>query len=204
MYTDNPYYKKFIGSIYENKLQYYLDNLDEDILYQSWTHGKLHIIRTMTYGALIAQNENFTPLETDLLLLSCSYHDIGRIDDRYAPEHGTNSAKLIEEGKVEALNCYEGDYINIIKAAIAAHSDHDSNMELYLNRFKVIDKSLFYKIARALKDADNLDRVRIGDLNTDYLRTETAKQLPDFAQDLFDFTVPDHDPVHPWKKISEV
>lgn len=34
------------------------------------------------------------------------------------------------------------------------------------------------------KDADGLDRVRLGDLNVDYLRTDIAKKMPLIAQRL--------------------
>lgn len=38
---------------------------------------------------------------------------------------------------------------------------------------------------KVLKDADALDRVRLGDLNSDYLRTEAAHLLIDVARDLY-------------------
>ena len=36
------------------------------------------------------------------------------------------------------------------------------------------------------KDADGLDRVRLGDLNTKYLRTETAKRMTLVAQQILE------------------
>ena len=40
-------------------------------------------------------------------------------------------------------------------------------------------------LTRLLKDADNLDRVRLGDLDPKFLRHDSAKDLVGFAQRLF-------------------
>ncbi len=45
-----------------------------------------------------------------------------------------------------------------------------------------------FRLTHLLKDADGLDRVRLGDLNPKYLRTPQAHDLVNFAQSLFDFT----------------
>ena len=39
---------------------------------------------------------------------------------------------------------------------------------------------------QVLKDADGLDRVRLGDLDPTFLRTDVAPELIDIAQDLYD------------------
>ena len=41
------------------------------------------------------------------------------------------------------------------------------------------------ELTRLLKDADNLDRVRLGDLNPKFLRHESARDLTGFAKRLF-------------------
>ena len=187
MYNDNQLYLDLKKSPYGEKLFYYLENLDYDILYKSSIHGKTHIIRTVTYGSVIAMGEGYSMDDTDLLLLCCSYHDIGRVNDKYCIEHGKNAADLILSGKVKSFDAINGDSLNIALASISAHSDIDNNIPIYMRLYNVSDTDRFYRIVNALKDADNLDRVRVGDLDTSFLRTETAKILPDFAQELFDF-----------------
>ena len=43
-------------------------------------------------------------------------------------------------------------------------------------------------LLRYFKDADGLDRVRLGDLNVDYLRTGIARKMPLVAQKLLKFS----------------
>jgi len=51
-----------------------------------------------------------------------------------------------------------------------------------------------------LKDADALDRVRIGDLNPRFLRTEAARELVESAEDLYKRTRKLSDPVDVWSE----
>jgi hypothetical protein len=51
-----------------------------------------------------------------------------------------------------------------------------------------------------IKDADGLDRVRINDLNRDFLRTEPARLLVAHAWDLFRATESADDP---WEAVLE-
>ena len=45
-----------------------------------------------------------------------------------------------------------------------------------------------FDLVALLKDADALDRVRLGDLDVSRLRFAQARQMVDFAQELFDAT----------------
>ena len=42
-----------------------------------------------------------------------------------------------------------------------------------------------YRLMALLKDADGLDRVRLGDLRPEWLRHDAARTMVDFAQRLF-------------------
>jgi len=46
----------------------------------------------------------------------------------------------------------------------------------------------YYGLGTLLKDADGLDRVRLGDLNPNMLRHDQARSMVGFAQRLFDET----------------
>ena len=69
--------------------------LKRNELYKSWLHGQGHIERVIMLGALIAMGEGFSMDDTRLALFCCSYHDIGRSNDRRDDDHGTVSAGMI-------------------------------------------------------------------------------------------------------------
>ena len=54
-------------------------------------------------------------------------------------------------------------------------------MEETVHAFHPADFDRAVELTRLLKDADNLDRVRLGDLKVKFLRHESAKNLADFA-----------------------
>lgn len=175
-----------LSDFYLSQYEETMRNLKRDILYTSRTHGWQHIERVILLGAHIAQNEHFNEKETRMLLLCCAYHDIGRVSDWYAPHHGSKSARKIEDGILgHLLDGLNEDEIKIIECAVAAHSDKDSKISSYEESYEISNHEMFFKIASCLKDADNLDRVRLGDFNPKYLRHEKSRELADFAQELY-------------------
>ena len=89
---ENARINAFMGSHYLPVLLEALDTLETDALYHSRTHGQWHIERTMLLGALIAHGEQLPQDITRLLLLCCSYHDVGRVNDWMDRKHGRRSA----------------------------------------------------------------------------------------------------------------
>jgi len=65
-----------------------------------------------------------------------------------------------------------------IEAAVTAHSAPK----------EVSRANQHWPLIALLKDADGLDRVRLGDLDPRYLRNAEAKAMVPFAQTLFDAT----------------
>lgn len=179
--------KELKNTPYGEALEKSYRELLRSALYQSRIHGLGHIERTMLLGTLICSGEGFDSGVTRLCLLACSYHDIGRVDDSRDFYHGSTSAGMLDDRKFEPfLETISDDDLNILKAAISSHSDHDSNIPQYEEKYGVLDHDRFMKVVRTIKDADNLDRVRIGDLDKAYLRQETSKGLPETAQWIFD------------------
>ena len=186
---ENARINAFMGSDYLPVLLEALDTLETDALYHSRTHGQWHIERTMLLGALIAHGENLPQDITRLLLLCCSYHDVGRVNDWMDRKHGRRSAEIISQGKLKARFCaFSAEDIKLALAAICAHSLNDKLMSDVAEEFSVPDelRRRYTLLAGSLKDADNLDRVRIRDLNPAYLRCLTAKAMPADAQWIFD------------------
>ncbi len=185
---DDPYISALATSEYKEVLDMSYSLLDTDALYTSHMHGVGHIERTMLLGALLSYHNKIDKRMSVLLQNACSYHDIGRINDYLDDLHGQRSAKMLEE------ECYRKNLFmldspedeTLIRAAIAAHSLSDNKMSENAKAFGVENNEDYYTLAKLLKDADGLDRVRLGDLDTKYLRTPNALLLKETAQFVYD------------------
>lgn len=160
-----------------------LDTLRTDRLYQSRLHGLGHVERVMVLGAVIAMQQKFSARETELLLTACSYHDIGRIDERLDAAHGKRSADQLAE---MALPGIETSELRCIQAAVATHSTKDAMIDVFAKEYRVPEESaeLCRRLCKGLKDADNLDRVRLGDLDVRHLRFPESRELRQTAEEL--------------------
>lgn len=162
--------------------EYYVKALKKECLYQSHIHGVNHIERVLLFGGLIAMQNGCNEEDTQLLLTACSYHDIGRIDDSLDDDHGKRSSE-----KLPSVISLPTEDMAIVRAAIYAHSIDDSRMEDVISSFAITDKQRALNIARMLKDADALDRVRVYDLDPNYLRFPCSCQYVDFAYNLYKY-----------------
>lgn len=158
-----------------------LRSLRREVLYMSHVHGVGHIERTMIHGAMCAAAEELSEADARLLLLMCSYHDTGRNCDFLDGAHGARSAE-----KLEGLTGLSGEELREAMAGIEAHSVGDGAMAGILERYAPENPGRARMLAEMLKDADGLDRVRIADLNPDYLRRAPSRGRAGFAQLLFD------------------
>lgn len=160
--------------------EYYVKALKKECLYQSHIHGIGHIERVLLFGGLIAMGNQCNEADTRLLLIACSYHDIGRVNDALDDHHGKRSSEMLPD----VINM-PADEMAIVQAAIYAHSINDTLMEDTIRNFGIYDKQRALNIARMLKDADALDRVRVLDLDPHFLRFPCSCQYVDFAYDLY-------------------
>lgn len=175
---EKPEIASLLASRYGDALMKAYEDLDVSLLYQSVTHGIGHIERTMLFGALIAKNEKLSESDTKDVLLCCAYHDIGRTDDHYDLGHGRQSAEMIREGEHLRSLFTEPE---AAMAAIHSHSIPDGEAEdaPILYNVKNLDKSVLY--TACLKDADNIDRVRIYDLDESFLRFAGTRAMVPLA-----------------------
>ena len=160
------------------------DRLQTEVLYDSGVHGPAHVERVMLLGAIIAMQQGFSPRETELLLIACSYHDIGRVDDHYDAEHGRRSADMLPELPLPPLGEAE---LRCIRAAVATHSTHDHMIGRFEEEYRVPEeeRALCRLLCRGLKDADNLDRVRLRDLDVRHLRFPESRRMAAEADEIF-------------------
>lgn len=150
--------------------------LREDALYKSRVHGSGHIHRVLLFAALIAWQEDLPEDLTRQLFRAAAYHDVGRTFDGYDLDHGARSAQRLAE-----LTGQTGDALAELQAAVTAHALPDARLEETVASFHPADFDRAVELTRLLKDADNLDRVRLGDLKVKFLRHESAQGLADFA-----------------------
>lgn len=109
-------------------------------------------------------------------------HDIARTHDGRCYVHGENAVRRLPTlPEVRVLFTRGGVGETDLAAIETAVIHHCKPREL--------DRSHpHYSLTALLKDADGLDRVRLGDLNPGYLRHPVARTMVDFARQLFDET----------------
>lgn len=186
---ENPRICKLMSSEYGTLLTDAYKALDVSVLYQSRVHGNGHIERTMLLGAMIAQALGLSVHESKMLLLCCSYHDIGRHNDFYDTDHGNVAAKKLMSPNMKLkFRGYSAEDFKIMQAAITLHSMRDSEIDTVARRYSLDANNMarYYRIAKCLKDADNLDRVRLDDLDTKHLRHQESIDMVSDAQWCFD------------------
>ncbi len=177
-FKDTPYYSHLLHAY---------ETLDRSVLYESSLHGPGHIERVMLLGALIAWRVSLCDIDTQLLLTACSYHDIGRMHDGVDDDHGRRSAKKLREMSHLIPPVLTGYDLRILFAIITAHSLPSADKYDIGVRYHIPteQKDRYLELAACLKDADNLDRVRLGDLEISHLRHEVSVDLAPFARELY-------------------
>ena len=181
---DELYGHDWLNEAMEDVAQLYLDckrrAMYDKIPFEtsSEIHEKSHSLRVLFHSLLLANLYQLD--ETDKLVLAeaALYHDTGRIDDTADRKHGTRSAKKYKHAVKNA------DPLVVFLMKYHCKPDEeglafiDANPELSKDRERAI--TLF----NIFKDADGLDRVRLGPKEIDpcQLRTEEAKKLPLIAE----------------------
>ncbi|WDV44727.1 HD domain-containing protein [Clostridiaceae bacterium M8S5] len=135
-------------------------------------HGVDHTVRVMILIAMISNLLRVSDVEKCLLLHAGAIHDIGREKDGICLVHGEKSFQKAMKYKV--LNNMTLNENMIIKKIVESHCKSDKEANFVDTNLLVL-----YKI---FKDADGLDRVRLGDLDRSYLRFECSHRLINVAK----------------------
>lgn len=146
--------------------------------HQSTVHGINHTYRVMYHVLNIGRMAGLNH-EVRLAFCAAFIHDMSRLHDGYCTEHGGWAAKnklplflnLFYQSGVSRFG------IRAIKLAVANHSI----------RLEIKKENPYYKTVALLKDADALDRIRIGEnnLKIEYLRYPETVGMVDFAKKLY-------------------
>ena len=149
-------------------------------LHPSYLHGQAHVARVMVH-ALRLIDATGAEEETPRLWAAVYLHDIARRHDGSCRRHGADAwARLAALPDVQVLFARAGvrpeDHA-AIESAVTRHCNGEPSRG-----------EPHYRLMALLKDADGLDRVRLGDLRPEWLRYDAARTMVDFAQRLYDKT----------------
>ena len=139
-------------------------------------HGIGHIYRTMVgcafLGLLLER-----PREGFLAFCGAYIHDLARRTDYVEPEHGANAANNYFERFNSLWDRYNitEEERNFIRLAVTQHSGNE-----WMRR-----KDEGYNVMAILKDADALDRCRLGDLNEHWLRYRESRMLVEIIKRIY-------------------
>ena len=141
-------------------------------------HGVNHAKRVLILCNCLLYLLDDKNIENKIILsLASIYHDIGRKYDSNYKSHGKSSWRKIEQLKL--LLDEEDQIKETVKYIIENHSvdDGETNIETY----HIVHRSRAKYLYNIFKDADALDRIRIGDLDTSLLRIKESKNLQNLA-----------------------
>ncbi|MFW6007902.1 MAG: HD domain-containing protein [archaeon] len=147
-------------------------------------HGLLHAKHVLFLCLVLSRLHDLNYEDFNILCTCAIYHDIGRTHDMFCLKHGNDSFK-----KMLKLNLINNDYYDyeneeIIHYIINNHCINDKIAFKRIKKYNIKDKNRAIKLLKIFKDADDLDRVRLGDLDVKYLRFNNSKKLVLLAQQL--------------------
>jgi hypothetical protein len=147
----------------------------------STIHGQAHVARVMVHAFRLLAATGWTGA-SPRLWAAVYLHDIARTHDGLCYRHGGDAMRKLEMlPEVQALFAQGGvadaDYEQI-RTAVVHHC-----LPRELDRAHP-----HWRLTSLLKDADGLDRVRLGDLDPRYLRHPQAREMVPFAEALFSET----------------
>lgn len=163
----------FLPSDFEIRPGYFMN--------ESHLHGKLHTYRVMCHVLLLGKKINLDH-QTKLAFCAAFVHDMARRHDGFCLMHGPRAARIKVPEFIPLFKKYglNDEDISVIKTAVSNHSQY-----IDLNK-----KHPHYLVTALLKDADALDRVRLGhgNLNARFLRLPETQGMITFSHQLFDGT----------------
>ena len=149
-------------------------------------HGVSHTQRVHIHARRLVRELRWPGADASVVLSAALWHDIGRVDDGRDPQHGTRSAeRVVEFGLHESL--LEAD-ARLALLAVRYHCRSDRRGALRTADQDDPERAL--RILWLLKDADALDRVRLGDgaweVDSTTLRHDCTIEMVDFAEELLE------------------
>jgi HD superfamily phosphodiesterase len=141
---------------------------DEWFFHHSRLHGASHTKRVHIHAQRLLEQLGWDDADAELVLSAVLWHDIGRVGDGIEPGHGGASAARADElGLSASLAPAEAA---VVRFAIVRHSLRDHGAEDYAAELadhpdparRLAEPQRALRVLRLLKDADALDRIRLG------------------------------------------
>lgn len=175
--------EKGIYQEFENDLNHF-DEIEQLMQNGTHLHGINHVVRVLFHAYAIMTLENVKEEDKKLIIEAVKLHDIGRMQDGEDLEHGNQSA--IKARDILANKGLSKEEIEEICFIIKEHSlPKNKNEEDIKNLPEDLQKKYQYHLD-IVKDADKLDRVRIGDLDFNRLAIDSSKRLIGVAKTVFE------------------
>ncbi|MFN7914246.1 MAG: hypothetical protein U0Q55_02825 [Vicinamibacterales bacterium] len=154
--------------------------LPGEFRHQSSLHGQRHVGRVMVHAMRLAHARGHDDRLRAALWAAVYIHDLERRHDGECTQHGRWAARRLADHAPTLARLDEGGVQAVDRLAIrTAVTFHSLPRELPASH-------AHWTLTALLKDADALDRVRLGDLDPRYLRLRESHGMIDFAQRLFD------------------
>ena len=131
-------------------------------------HGLAHTARVMVWAAVLANGTSW--LSQAVWAAAC--HDLRRQDDGRDREHGPRAADWIDQ-YLSIFHPLSADFLEPVSLSVRWHCVPDPLIEWD------------HPLIRILKDADGLDRVRLWDFDSDYLRLPGSRDWISYAEQLY-------------------
>ncbi|QST02292.1 HD domain-containing protein (plasmid) [Pontibacillus sp. ALD_SL1] len=148
------------------------------------THGVLHTKRVLLHVLSLSEALQLSEDDQSILCEAALYHDIGRTHDGVDSEHGRKSVEKMKELGITPGLPIESEQIMAHIITYHAYSDEETD-QLIQNEVEEEWQDKTKELLHIFKDADGLDRVRLGDLDVAQLRTKEAVERPSFALQLY-------------------
>jgi putative nucleotidyltransferase with HDIG domain len=127
-------------------------------VHESSLHGVRHTQRVCVHARRLTRELGWNDADAELALKAALWHDIGRTNDGWDPGHGDDSVRRARERDLLGGLC-ETD-TEIVAFAIRLHCRSDEMGRREARQMAEPERAL--RILWLLKDADGLDRVRLG------------------------------------------
>jgi len=150
-------------------------------VHASRTHGQAHVARVMIHAFRLIDATGHRD-DASRLWGAVYLHDLARTHDGFCEVHGRDAVLRVNEStdlqdRLASHGVASDDPAMLL--AVMMHCLPDDHAALAKPMWPVLSM---------LKDATGLDRVRTGDLERSYLRSEAARGMVEFAQALYSQT----------------
>lgn len=153
-------------------------------------HTQGHCERVLMHALRISSARGDSAMQMEALAHAAVFHDTRRKDNYLDTGHGARAAEYYARYCKDHKD--EISYHPETYAAMWYHDRDDTLGDAFIKEHAGKDADSWLEVYHVFKDADALDRLRLGEwcLDPKYLRTEESHGMVAFAQQLVNDTIP--------------